>query len=197
MKVYLLANNFYKRASEEDLSNYPDDYAPGKKYGREVLAKIFANLTGFPYLACKEAFFPLLPGGVDLERDPGAMQIYGPEEITIEEFAAKEKLKYRGWEIGIFPLSMDLLSDETKDFIQHKKEAPGYGKRVAFQKAKALKGGSLSITPASEPIVMIEKDGKYSLREGWHRALALLDLLDSGELGVDSAPIRAIVGRLV
>jgi len=202
-KIIKIANKLEKIISESEevdkvFPNYPLDYVPGKKYGRDVLAQIFSNLTGFPYLVSREAYFPLLPGGIDNEMDPASMKIYGPDPITIEEFATKEKNKISSWKEEIVELSFDNLSEETLKFIKIKSLAPGFNERINYQRKKVLKHhkNPLSITPANEPIILKEKNGTYSIVEGWHRALTLLDMLQNKEFGqeLNSVPVRAIVG---
>ncbi len=195
---YNVKYSFEEDNENNSFPNYPEDYVPGKTYGRDKLAEIFSNLTGFPYLASREAYFPFLPGGVDWDADPGSMQVYGPEPITIEEFAAKEKNRISSWTEEIVELSFDKLSKETLDFIHLKASAPGFDKRINFQKSKVLanKKNPFSITPENEPIILKEKDGEYSIVEGWHRAITLLTMLKDGEFGNKNfVPARAIVGH--
>ena len=118
--IYKISDLFGQIKNSSDESIYPPDYQPGKKYGREILSKIFSKLTGFPYLAVREAYFPLLPGGAEPEYDPKEMQVYGPEPITIVQFANKEKEKYKSWNLEKVELSWDNLSD---DFKKHCEES--------------------------------------------------------------------------
>jgi hypothetical protein len=191
--------SLFKKASDKP-DCYPDDYTPGKQYGSEVLAKIFCCIAGSgfgPENIIRSVYFPPLPGGADNEMDPDAMQIYGPEPITMADYVKKEMSKISHWAMKEVDLSLDNLSDETLKFVEHKRSAPGYEKRVGYQKDKVRKSGlnpNVIISP-DEPICMVFKDGKYEIQEGWHRSLSLLDMLGDGEFGdVDSIRIPAAVG---
>lgn len=177
---------------------YPEDYEPGKEYGRDVLAPIFAKLTGFPEIVAREAFFPLLPGGVEPMNDPKAMQVYGPNPITIEQFAKTEKEKYKSWNLENVKLSWDNLSDEFKKFVKLKQEAPGYEKRINFQRKRIEEAGMdpQAIITDDEPIMIEEKNGKYTVVEGMHRSLTILEMLKNKEFGnKNSVTIKAYVGH--
>lgn len=189
-------SDVFKIAKKNSL--YPDDYEPGKEYGRDVLARIFAKLTDWPYLVVREAFFPLLPGGKEPMHDPGAMKVYSNDPITIEKFAEKEKEKYKSWSSENVELSWDNLSNECKKFIKKKKAAPGYEERVNAQK-KRVEDSDMdpkAIITNDEPIILTKEDGKYYIMEGFHRSLALLEMLKAGKFGkVDSISVRAYVGE--
>ena len=178
---------------------YPSDYQPGKTYGRDILTQIFTCLTGnpkdFPILAIKEMMFPLEPGGGFTDKDPKALTIYSDEPITMEEMVKKEMGRISKFETKQIQLSKDILHPDTLKFIENKRNAPGYEKRVGYQKDKVRKAGmnSFSIVPKEEPIIFTFKNGKYALEEGWHRTLALLDMLEDEEFKTNSVPVNTII----
>ncbi len=166
-------------------SCYPDDYNPGKEYGRDILAEIFcciADDDSFSIEIVKEVYFPYLPGKKDVSIDPKMIQVGPDEYIDMEEFVAREKKKTpNGWKMEIVTVSKDMLHPQTINFIDQKKKSPGYQDRVDFQKERINKSDTLEITK-DEPIIFELVDDKYKLQEGWHRFLAILEMLEDGEL---------------
>lgn len=166
-------------------SCYPEGYEDGKKYGRDEMAKLFSCIAdgkGWPEDLAKEVYFPYLPGKKDVEIDPAKIEVGPNKYITIEEFVAREKKKYpAGWARKKIKISEDMIHPDSIDFISKKKSANGYKKRIELQKDRIRKMGLINITK-DEPI-MLEKVGKkYKIREGWHRVLSILEMMDSGEL---------------
>jgi hypothetical protein len=173
--------------SEDELGDdcYPKNYAPGKKYGRDILAKIFCCMTNneWPYIVVRETYFPFLPGKVDWSEDPKRIPVGPNEYIDMKEFVNREKSKVSKWELRKIKISPDLIHKDTLNFISGKKAAPGYEKRVEYQKNKIreLKGNTVELT-RDEPLMIEVHDGKYKVQEGWHRFLAILEMVESGEL---------------
>jgi hypothetical protein len=68
---------------------------------------------------------------------------------------------------------------------------PGDEERTKIQK-KIAKGKGMN-----EPIIVVKKDGKYEVIEGWHRTMAALLLGDNGEdlKTWDNVKIRAWVTK--
>ena len=130
----------------------------------------------------KNVYFPYLPGKKDNLQDPKKIHV-GPEEyIDMEEFVAREKKKTpHGWKVKKIEISKDMLHRDSLKFIQKKKKAPGYQDRVDFQKSRIRKSNTLKITK-DEPIIFEFIDDKYKLQEGWHRVLAILEMIEDGEL---------------
>ena len=198
-EIRIAIRRIIRESLEEKNDCYPSDYQPGKTYGRETLSKIFSCMTGrpndFPVLAIKEMMFPLEPGGGFTDKDPKAFTIYSDEPITMEEMVEKEMGRISKFKTATIQINEDSLHPETLLFIKNKRNAPGYEKRVEFQKKKVRSNGmnSLVITPKEEPVVFTLKNGKYSLEEGWHRTLALLDMLNDGEFDADTVPVNAII----
>jgi hypothetical protein len=92
------------------------------------------------------------------------------------------KYKDVKWELKKnFPMSLNILSDETQKRL---KEREG-GKKAAWldndeerhqtQKELILKKGL-----PTEPIIMLDLNGKYELVEGWHRTIQLFSLFPEG-----------------
>ena len=166
-------------------SCYPADYEPGKKYGRDILAEIFCCIVdddSFPIGIVKDVYFPYLPGKKDMLHDPKNIQVGPDEYIDMEEFVAREKKKTpNGWKMDKLTVAKDMLHPDTTDFIGQKKKSPGYQERIDFQKQRINDSDTLEITK-DEPIIFELSDGKYKLQEGWHRILAILEMIDDGEL---------------
>jgi hypothetical protein len=146
-------------------------------------------------LAIKEMMFPLEPGGGFTNKDPKAITMYSEVPVTMEEIVKKEMGRISKFEIKQIQLSKDILHPDTLSFVEKKRNAPGYEKRVGYQKDKVRKSGmdSLAIVPKNEPVIFTFKDGKYALEEGWHRTLALLDMLEDKEFETNSVPINTII----
>lgn len=167
-------------------SCYPKDYAQGKKYGRDVLSKVFSCMAGpdkFPVDGVKEWMFPLLPtdkGHVDPTHSLDSMNIYG-EPMTMQQVVDKEKSRHSSIKLLDISITPDMIHPETLAFMENKRNAVGYAKRVGFQKEKATKEGQESLTK-NEPFVFELKSGKYFLSEGWHRFMALLELFEEGKI---------------
>jgi hypothetical protein len=188
----LKKQNLNRQASEINIlikkvakTCYPDDYNPGKEYGRDILAEIFcciADDDSFSIEIVKEVYFPYLPGKKDVSIDPKRIQVGPDEYIDMEEFVAREKKKTpNGWKMEIVTVSKDMLHPDTLKFIPKKKKSPGYKDRIDYQKDKINKSSTLEITK-DEPIIFELIDDKYKLQEGWHRFLAILEMLEDGEL---------------
>jgi hypothetical protein len=116
------------------------------------------------------------------------------ERLAVD-LVKKEMGRISKFETKQIQLNKNILHPDTLKFIENKRNAPGYEKRVGYQKDKVRKSGmnSLAIVPKDEPIIFTFKNGKYALEEGWHRTLALLDMLEDKEFKTDSVPVNAII----
>lgn len=177
---------------------YPSDYTPGKKYNREVLAKIFccfADEKKFPYEFVLEAMFPMLPPNEKIghhhspQIDPKHIQIGENSFVDMEEYVRRETSNKRVRLINI-NITLDMIHEKTLNFLPHKKSAPNYRQRVDFQKNKVKKYG-VDVLTDTEPFIIEYLDGKYRWDEGWHRLLALVELYDEGI--IDSIKGKAFV----
>ena len=165
---------------------YPSDYEPGKKYERDDLSKMFSCFAGdgFPIEGVKEWMFPMIPtekGHVSPSYDPKNMQ-FGPNEFyTMEELVNEWKNKVSKISLEKISITPEELHPETLSFISKKQAAPMYKKRVDFQINKAKENGIESLTE-NEPFVVELEDNKYKWDEGWHRFLALYEMVQSGDI---------------
>ena len=169
---------------------YPSDYEPGKKYGREELAKIFSCFAGerlFPVDGVKEMFFPLIPsakkGGRHIEPsyDPENMQMGENKYYTMKEWVDEQKSKYSDLSLETISISPDQIHPDTIEFIPKKETAINGEERIKFQMKRALKDGVESLTD-NEPFVVEVKDGLYKWHEGWNRMIALKRLCEQGKI---------------
>lgn len=173
-------------ASQDDC--YPNDYEPGREYDGRALAEIFSCMTDNPELwpvnIVHSMYFPDLPGGKPILMDPKSMRVYGPNPVTMEEFVQRETKKLSGFQTQDVELSWETLAPSTLDFIPKKQSAPGYQKRVDYQKNIVRENNMdpKSIFKGSDLPVFLKKDGLLELQEGWHRILALLEMIQDGEL---------------
>ena len=92
------------------------------------------------------------------------------------------KYKDVKWELKKdFPMSLNILSDETIKRLEErwggekKKDLDGDEERHDIQ-ANLIK---IDGTP-TEPIIMLDLNGKYELVEGWHRTIQLFKLSPKG-----------------
>lgn len=170
-------------------SCYPSDYTPGKKYPREILAKIFCCFAGennFPYEYVLNGIFPKLPPNNKHKThyfndvDPKNIQIDKDKFVDMEEYV-KIRTKNKRVIFMNIRLTPDMIHDKTLGFLQHKRTAPNYQERVYFQIKKAKKCGIFSLTE-TEPFILEYLDGKYAWVEGWHRLLAMIELYNKGEI---------------
>jgi hypothetical protein len=181
-------------------SCYPEDYRSGTRYEGRTLAEIFSCMTDepskWPVDIVQAMYFPDLPGGKPILMDPAAMQIYGPEPISMREYVERELTKLSGFNKENIELSWGVLAPSTLSFIPKKQSAPGYQKRVDFQKNIVRQNDMdpSSIFQGDDLPVFLEEEGHLALQEGWHRILALLEMIQDGELD-QTITILAAVGR--
>ena len=84
-----------------------------------------------------------------------------------------------------FPMSLNILSDETIKRLKErwggekKKDLDGDEERHQIQSGLVKIDGNKVITP-TEPIIILDLNGKYELVEGWHRTIQIFNLLPKG-----------------
>jgi hypothetical protein len=171
----------------------PRTYSNGDKFGRDELASMFVCFTGepkkFPVIAVKEWLFPLLPDGSFTPQDPMKLNYGQPYTFTLEQMAKVENRDTRNVTIGVKPINFSLFDERTKRWFQMKKTAPLFQKRLDFQLNKIRENNydTTVVTPENEPIVFESVNNKLYLQEGWHRVMAILELLDKGEITPEQA----------
>jgi len=176
----------------------PKDYTPGTKYGRDELAKMFVCFTKdpkkFPLLAVKEWLFPQLPGGGFTPQDPMSMSYGQPYTFTMERMAKVEDKNTRNITVGIKTIDPTQLPDETKRWFSIKQKSPGFQDRFDYQINKIRENDydTTVITPQDEPMVFEVINRKLYIQEGWHRLMAILMLLEKGEITPDQAKVYAV-----
>jgi hypothetical protein len=176
----------------------PKSYRPGDKYGRDELAKMFVCYTGdpkkFPVIAVKEWLFPKLPGGGFIDQDPMKLNYGQPYTFTLEQMAKVENRDTRNITIGIKTLDITQFPEQTQRWFNLKKNAPNFEERFKYQIDMIRENDydTTIVTPKDEPIVFESVDKKLYLQEGWHRTMAILELLDNGEITPDQAKVYAV-----
>ena len=177
----------------------PKSYRPGEKYGRDELAKLFVCYTGepkkFPIIAVKEWLFPKLPGGGFADQDPMKLNYGQPYTFTMEQMAKTENRETRNITIGIKTIDISQFPEQMQEWINLKKNRPKFKERFDYQLNKIRENNydTTIVTPENEPIVFESINKKLYLYEGWHRVMAILELLDKGEITPDQAKIYAVV----
>jgi hypothetical protein len=176
----------------------PKSYKQGEKYGRDELAKMFVCYTGdykkFPILAVKEWLFPNLPGGGFVDQDPMKMNFGQPYSFTIEQMAKSENKNTRNITIGIKTIDSNQFPVQAQRWFNLKRNAPKFKERLEYQIDKIRKNNydTTVVIPMDEPIVFESIDKKLYLQEGWHRVMAILELLDKGEITPEQAKVYAV-----
>jgi hypothetical protein len=178
----------------------PSDYRPGTEYGRDELAKIFVCLTGepqkFPVRAVREFFFPKDPQGRTLKMDPMNMRTnQSPHPFSMDRMVNFEKKITRNITMGVTKISMDRFAPIVVNGFSIMQQRPDYNKRVGYQINKIIENNydTLSVTPDDEPIAFESIGGKLYLQEGWHRVMAILYLLQKGEIKPDDAKVYSVI----
>jgi hypothetical protein len=177
----------------------PNTYKPGDKYGRDELASMFVCFTGepkkFSILAVREWLFPLLPDGSFTPQDPMKLNYGQPYNFTLEQMAKVENRDTRNVTIGIKTINPDLFDERTQRWFQIKKNAPSFQKRIDYQLNKIRENGydTTIVTPKNEPIVFESVNNKLYLQEGWHRVMAILELVEKGEIEPDQAKLYTVI----
>lgn len=176
----------------------PKDYRPGKRYGRDELTKIFICYTGkeskFPFAAVREWLFPKLPDGTFYPQDPMKLS-NGIQTFTMEQSARLENQDTRNISMKIINLDINIFPGKIEKWFETKRNVPGYDKRLEYQVNKIKENGmnTLSVTPSDEPIVFQSIDKKLYPIEGWHRILAILELVKNKEIEMEQAKVYAVI----
>jgi len=205
MKI-IITEEQYKKINETLLLEIrphkclPPGYRPGTRYGRDELAKIFVCLTGepqkFPVKAVREFFFPKPPGGGELRMDPMAMRTnQSPTEFSIDKMVNFEKKITRNITMGTTILDPSKFAPIVINAFSIMRQRPDFNKRIGYQVNKIIENNydTLSITPDDEPIAFESIGGKLFLQEGWHRIMAILYLLQKGEIKPEEAKIYSVI----
>jgi hypothetical protein len=177
----------------------PKSYKNGDKYGRDELASMFSCLTGepkkFPVTAVREWLFPLLPDGSFRPQDPMRLNFGQPYTFTLEQMAKVENRDTRNVTVGIKTIDPNQFADRTQRWFEMKMKAPFFQQRLEYQMNKIRENGfdTTVVTPENEPIVFESVGGKLYLQEGWHRVMAILELLKKGEITPDQAKVFMVV----
>lgn len=170
----------------------PKDYRYGQTYDRDKLANIFVcytkNPKKFPVVAVREWLFPLLPNGTFQDLDP--MNItYGLQHFTMKQLASIEDRDTRNIAMGVRSISSMKFPKRMQEWLNWKENQKGFKDRLEFQLEKIRKNGydTTVVTPPSSPLVFEVIDGEFWLQEGWHRLMAILYLIELGEITPEQA----------
>jgi hypothetical protein len=205
MKI-IITEQQYKKINENLLLEIrphkclPPGYRPGTEYGRDELSKIFVCLTGepnkFPVKAVQEFFFPKDPSGRELKMDPMAMSTnQSPTVFSIDKMVNFEKKITRNITMGTTILDPSKFAPIVINAFSIMQQRPDFHKRIGYQVNKIIKNNynTLSVTPDDEPIAFESIGGKLFLQEGWHRVMAILYLLQKGEIKPEEAKVYSVI----
>ena len=205
MKI-IITEEQYKKINENLLLEMrphkclPSGYRPGTEYGRDELSKIFVCLTGephkFPVKAVREFFFPKHPQGHDIKMDPMAMRDnQSPTVFSIDKMVNFEKKITRNITMGITTIDINKFAPIVVNGFSIMQQRPNFHKRIGYQVNKIIENNydTLSVTPEDEPIAFESIGGKLFLQEGWHRVMAILYLLQKGEIKPDDAKVYSVI----
>ena len=185
--------------NESSKNCLPKTYRNGDKFGRDELASMFSCFTGepkkFPVSAVREWLFPLMPNGSFIPQDPMRLNFGQPYTFTLEQMAKVENRDTRNITIGVKTIKPSQFADRTQSWFQMKKNTPTFQKRLEFQLNKIRENGydTTVVTPENEPLVFESVNNKLYLQEGWHRVMAILELLEKGEITEDQAKAFMVI----
>ena len=177
----------------------PKTYSNGDKFGRDELASMFVCFTGepkkFPVTAVREWLFPALPDGSFTPQDPMRLNYGQPYTFTLEQMAKVENRDTRNVTIGVKTINPSQFDQRTKRWFQAKMSAPLFQKRLDYQLDKIRENGydTTVVTPENEPIVFESVNNTLYLQEGWHRVMAILELVNKGEITQDQAKAFMVI----
>ena len=177
----------------------PKEYKTGDKYGRDELTRMFICYTKepkkFPFIGVREWLFPLLPGGGFSTQDPMRMDSEFMSTFTLEQMAKAENKDTRNITVGIKNITPTMLPKETQRWFQIKRQSPGFQERMEYQLNKIRESNydTTVVTPENEPIVFESVNKELHLTEGWHRLLAIFELIENGEITNDQARVYCVI----
>jgi hypothetical protein len=169
------------------------------KYGRDELTRMFICNTRdpkkFPFMGVREWLFPLLPGGGFVTQDPMRMDYEYMPPFTIEQMAGMENRYTRNITIGIKNITPTMLPEETQRWFQLKRQSTGFQERLEYQlnKIRVSNYDTTVVTPENEPMVFESVNKELHLQEGWHRLLAIFELIENGEITNDQAKVYCVI----
>jgi hypothetical protein len=170
----------------------PKDYRPGQTYDRDKLAAMFVcytkNPKKFPIVAVREWLFPLLPDKTFQNQDPMDM-FDGLQHHTLKQLAMAEDRDTRNIAIGVRSVSSMKFPQRMEEWLEWKKNQPMYQERLEYQLNKIRENNynTLVVTPPNSPMVFEVVDSELWLQEGWHRLMAILELIKLGEISSEQA----------
>ncbi len=170
----------------------PKDYRHGQTYDRDKLAKMFVcytkNPKKFPVVAVREWLFPLLPDGTFQNADPMNMT-NGVQRYTMRQLASVEDRDIRNIAMGLRSISSMKFPKQITEWFNWKRNQKGFEDRLEYQLKKIRENGydTTVVTPPSSPIVFEVIDGVFYPQEGWHRLMAILYLIELGEITPEQA----------
>lgn len=170
----------------------PKDYVPGKTYDRDKLAAMFVcytkNPKKFPIVAVREWLFPLLPDGGFQNQDPMNM-FDGLQHFTLKQLALTEDRDTRNIAVGVRSVASMNFPNQTFEWFEIKRKQPLFKERLEYQinKIRENNYNTLVVTPASSPLVFEVVGGEFYVQEGWHRLMAILELVKLGEITSEQA----------
>jgi len=177
----------------------PKTYKPGDKYGRDELTSMFICYTRepkkFPFIGVREWLFPLLPGGGFAKQDPMRMDYEYMPPFTLEQMVRVENRDTRNVSVGIKNITPTMLPEQTQRWFQLKRQSSGFQERLDYQLNKIRESNydTTVVTPENEPMVFESIDKELHLQEGWHRLLAIFELIENGEITNDQAKVYCVI----
>lgn len=103
------------------------------------------------------------------------------------------------WKLQILTVNPEDFSDKTVNSFLEREFGDEDTYQVKDDRERTLKQRELVKTDGTnEPVILVKKDGKYELIEGWHRTMAILLKGDNGEdlKNWDKVKIRAWVTEI-
>lgn len=170
----------------------PKNYRPGQTYDRDRLASMFVcytkNPKKFPIIAVKEWLFPLAPDGSFHNQDPMNM-FDGLQRHTLKQLALAEDRDTRNIAVGVRSVSSMNFPKKIKEWFNWKRNQPNFSERLEYQLDKIRENNynTLVVTPPNEPLVFEVVNGEFFIQEGWHRLMAILELVELEEISPEQA----------
>jgi hypothetical protein len=146
-------------------------------------------------MGVREWLFPLLPGGGFATQDPMRMDYEYMPPFTLEQMSKVEKKDTRNVTIGIKNITPTMLPEQTQRWFQLKRQGSGFQERLDYQLNKIRENNydTTVVTPENEPMVFESIDKELYLQEGWHRLMAIFELIKNGEITNDQAKVYCVI----
>jgi hypothetical protein len=113
----------------------------------------------------------------------------GLQHHTLKQLAMAEDRDTRNIAIGVRSVSSMKFPQRMEEWLEWKKNQPMYQERLEYQLNKIRENNynTLVVTPPNSPMVFEVVDSEFWLQEGWHRLMAILELIKLGEISSEQA----------